>query len=581
MGNFSFENQGMNTFLVYSADDEINFDTLSLGMLTNNKIEGLLPVVYSQLDTTKFLRYNITSKISLQQYFQGTIKRDQFVKIFFSLTKTMMTVREYMIPEQSIILDTDRIYVDVSDGSASMVCLPILNKNSFVDLAAFLKNIMFSITFDETQDSSYVTKVINYLNGTNNLNLKEFESVLLELARDRDSGNLKAHVICDGVSSNSGTQNGITTNNGIQNGIASDNGTQSGITTNNGVQNGMPTNGKNMNNGVQNGVQVNNGNIIQSNPGQQSVPANQNNGRVQPNKNASIQSGNVDKRGKIWPFGGGKKKNTTSQPVKPTTLTQPKKKNSKPIIGMEIPGISGQNNNGQNGLGDMKIPGQKVEFNQNPYVKNNIPANQPVQTPQRPMQTSQQQMKPPQQLVRTPQQLVQMPQQPVQMPQQPVQTPQQPVQPPQQPVQMPQQPVQQQVTNNANSSIPQGVNITSGMAQQVKPGETVELSSLNYQESLRPTLIRVRNNQRITINQAILRIGREEGFVDYCVNDNMAIGRCHASISSRDNQYFIVDNNSKNHTYVDGRMVEAGKEYPLSSGVKIMLANEEFEFKFM
>ena len=67
--------------------------------------------------------------------------------------------------------------------------------------------------------------------------------------------------------------------------------------------------------------------------------------------------------------------------------------------------------------------------------------------------------------------------------------------------------------------------------------------------------------------------------MDYFIGDNTAISRSHANIVSRDGEYFVVDTNSTNHTYVNGGMIQSNVETKLSHGSKIRLANEDFEFK--
>ena len=67
--------------------------------------------------------------------------------------------------------------------------------------------------------------------------------------------------------------------------------------------------------------------------------------------------------------------------------------------------------------------------------------------------------------------------------------------------------------------------------------------------------------------------------MDYFIGDNSYISRGHASIITRDGRYFIVDNNSRNHTYVNGQIITSSTEVELQSGYTIKLANEEFEFK--
>ena len=96
-----------------------------------------------------------------------------------------------------------------------------------------------------------------------------------------------------------------------------------------------------------------------------------------------------------------------------------------------------------------------------------------------------------------------------------------------------------------------------------------------------PYLIRAKNNERIELNKPVFRIGKEKSYVDYFISDNTAISRSHANVISRDGEYFVVDTNSTNHTYVNGMMIQSNVETKIVDGVKIRLANEEFEFKLI
>ena len=120
---------------------------------------------------------------------------------------------------------------------------------------------------------------------------------------------------------------------------------------------------------------------------------------------------------------------------------------------------------------------------------------------------------------------------------------------------------------------------------QVQPasfGETTVLGGAASGETtaapVQPYLLRVKNNERIPINKPSFRIGKERSFVDYFIADNTAISRSHANILNRDGEYYIVDTNSTNHTYVNGVMIRSNVETKLTHGAKITLANESFEF---
>lgn len=93
-----------------------------------------------------------------------------------------------------------------------------------------------------------------------------------------------------------------------------------------------------------------------------------------------------------------------------------------------------------------------------------------------------------------------------------------------------------------------------------------------------PYLIRKNTFDRIDINKPVFRIGKEKSYVDYFIGDNNTISRLHADIISRDNRYYLKDNNSTNHSYINGSMVQGNQEAELFDGAVVTLSNEDFEF---
>lgn len=91
-------------------------------------------------------------------------------------------------------------------------------------------------------------------------------------------------------------------------------------------------------------------------------------------------------------------------------------------------------------------------------------------------------------------------------------------------------------------------------------------------------ILRRANGQKMYLEQDITKIGRESAYVDFYIGDNLQIGRSHAEIIRRGQNFFIKDNNSKNHTYVNGKMVIGDELVQLRTGDIITLANEIFEY---
>ena len=93
-----------------------------------------------------------------------------------------------------------------------------------------------------------------------------------------------------------------------------------------------------------------------------------------------------------------------------------------------------------------------------------------------------------------------------------------------------------------------------------------------------PYLIRKSSFDRTDINKPVFRIGKERSYVDCFVANNNAVSRIHADIITRNNCYFVKDENSTNGTYVNGNRLSPNEEVQVFDGDIITFANEEFEF---
>ncbi len=183
--NFTYENQGINTYLVYQISENDSIDSMSLGMLTNNKILGFATALFTQMDTEKFIKYNISAKISVKQFFSGTVNKKRLIGIFHSIVDGLLSAEDYMIDLNTILLDMDYIFADVSTCEAFLICLPIYSAEmASNDWGLFFKNIMFTTQFDQTENCDYVAKIINFLNRSSMLSLIDFKKILDEIKNE-------------------------------------------------------------------------------------------------------------------------------------------------------------------------------------------------------------------------------------------------------------------------------------------------------------------------------------------------------------------------------------------------------------
>ncbi len=92
-------------------------------------------------------------------------------------------------------------------------------------------------------------------------------------------------------------------------------------------------------------------------------------------------------------------------------------------------------------------------------------------------------------------------------------------------------------------------------------------------------LIRLDTMQEIPISNVIFRIGQNLGDIDYAVVDNTSVSRHHADIMRKGSEFFILDNNSTNHTFVNEKQAMPGEYVPIKGGDIIRLSDVSFRFE--
>ena len=558
--SFTYENQGNNTYLVYKIGASDNVDTMSLGMITNNKIDGIVPTLFTQSDTDRFIKYNISAKVSAKEFLSGVVNKKRLLGVFISVLKAIKSTEEYMIDARSLLIDLEHIYVDVSKCDAMLVCLPLVRQNESVNIPMFFKQIMFSTQFDQNENCDYVAQIINYLNSTPVFSVDAFEKLLMDI--DADNLNIAASKAV------AGQQKPVQPQSQSQSQQPKPMQPAMNQLKNTQVQTNMPSQGKMQS---QRETQSAN-NVVQPNQVNFAVPNMnpQNQNRI----NNNVQMGTN--------ISGTYVETTSEKQMSMFGLLTHYSKENKQIYERQKAQRKAQKEAEKNGAA---MPGQNVKASNASFA---IPGQPPQQRPQ-PAQAQPQNVmpqQPQQQFVQPQRQFTQsnQPQRQFAQPQPMPQAQQKPAQ------QVQPQPVQNQNTNTGmtgNPSVPPQIleNMTKAgnfgettvLGVGSEAGETTVLGTSQAQ-IIKPYLLRIKNNERIELNKPVFRIGKERSYVDYFVSDNTAVSRSHANIINKDNEFYIVDTNSTNHTYVNGSMIQSNVETKIEHGTKIRLANEDFEF---
>lgn len=179
MSKFYFENQGNGTYLVYPVGPDEQVDALTLGMLTNNSIKNFAPVVYTQQDEKKYIKYNVTTRISVQQLLMSPVNKKQLLGVLNGIAAAVSDAEEYMIDVRSILFDQNYIFVDAAGETTVMICLPVAGKQKQLpDMKLFFKELLFTVSLNSRENNDYFVRMINYLNKEASFSTEAFSDFL-------------------------------------------------------------------------------------------------------------------------------------------------------------------------------------------------------------------------------------------------------------------------------------------------------------------------------------------------------------------------------------------------------------------
>lgn len=564
---FSYENQGSYVYLVYSLEKGEEIDSVSLGMLTNNAIRGMAKTFFTQMNEDRFIKFNVSATVTMEQFFTGPVDRRRLLTVFRGIVDALLEADEYMIDLRSVLIDMKYIFINVSSCETTMICLPVVSENQQeVDLVSFFKNIIFSIQTNQAENCDHIARMINYLNSTPLFSPESFKSLLDELLHE-------------GGKVASEPQNGKIWTQPINPAPAPAAGwTEVSQPAKTPVP-PQPTYQENTQQPV-----------IPPKTGSGEKPAEDSAGRKPemqiPTKakagttSPSETKGSTAEEEKSGMSAWYLLRHYTKENVelykaqKDEKQKKQKDEQKKPMAG------------GGSGF-DFAIPGQDTSpapkpAPQPPQPKPQ-PKPQPTVAPQPPVRPPEREVQAPPQPPRQPPKPAPQPVAPRPTEQNPNRQPPVPRQPPAPPVQtmggpsqMGQQPIQTYVREEV-TYVPGGNFGETTILTSHSIGETTMLVH-NPVQRVEPFLLRLRTRERIALTKNPFRIGKEYTYADYIVTDNPAVSRSHAYVINRDGAYYVVDTNSKNHTFLNGMMLRSNTEMLLSDNDKLCLADEEFEF---
>lgn len=537
--SFRVRNFEKEQYLTYNIDNEADLDEDVLDYLEDEEPEGIVPIIFDdENEDFDTFSYDITDKIHLLELSNQEINAEMVLMVMRGLILSLKNMAEYRIPLSYLVLHKNYIYID-SDYKVEFICIPLEDMQEEVDITGFLRGFLASLRFDSSENGDYVAKLLTYINNPAIFTLHSFLTLVEDLMEDYgidipEDAEAGIYVDYQEVDENAEADNLEEPEEEPE-----DMAGQTTILTNEDVQEPEEADAQELDNEeaateeVQEESDKDSDDEMKEEEDSENQDASEEEQDEEPDASEDAQMMDdakelidrikqqvlEEKQTKQEP-----EESPEENPQKPSEASAGKKKTSfktkEPSAGVVI----------HDELDDFLAEKEKEEKaalkeDSGIKMKKNIKVSRASI-----VKSTQDELK--------------------------------------------------AADDTENASQEDGnEEETSGSILSQTIGSTGILKGSGAVPKANPYLVRVNTEERIMITKQTFKIGKASMGVDYTVKGNGAVSRVHAIISNRDDVYYIRDNKSTNHTYVNGKILDEGDEELLTHDSKIMLGDEEFVFK--
>lgn len=162
--------------------------------IQNYTMYGVLPIEVEVKKKGFVLTYDLTNYIPLEQYIQTIVNKKKFAEIMLQILEIFQKLAEQYYNTQNLIMELDKVMVNPSVDKIYFPFVPILYYDSGVTVKDFLVRLIYSTTFDSTENTDYADHCLTILQKNMNFSRVELEEYLKSQISD-ESRKKKIEVI--------------------------------------------------------------------------------------------------------------------------------------------------------------------------------------------------------------------------------------------------------------------------------------------------------------------------------------------------------------------------------------------------
>lgn len=154
------------------------FDAREMEALCSGALPMLIPPAAVQGNKSDAIFFDVTPYAPLDFYLTYSFSRQQAGALFLSCVHALQRVQQGYMNYKNLLLELDKIYVYLEDGSIHLIYLPLMNSTRDVQLPEFFYRLVGGMARSSYELSAFLDECGAFLQRPAPFTLEEFEAFL-------------------------------------------------------------------------------------------------------------------------------------------------------------------------------------------------------------------------------------------------------------------------------------------------------------------------------------------------------------------------------------------------------------------
>lgn len=169
--------------LIYNVDENEKIDNVSIGIMRNNDIKGLLPIDIIMHDSMTEFKYKTEKLKNLDEYLSEELTKEDLLNVFENICKVVTDIEEYMLGEAQLILENKYIFTD--NGNIKMILLPLYNRRNNLSIHEFFKNLLLYMMVKNNKAANFAADISRQLSDEESFSCNKFLQLISQIKQKK------------------------------------------------------------------------------------------------------------------------------------------------------------------------------------------------------------------------------------------------------------------------------------------------------------------------------------------------------------------------------------------------------------